>query len=176
MDRSRARNEYISSFKAAHTYPLHPIRNIELEEVRSAQHLRHTTNIMLRPLAVVAAVLSWAAPALCEDKGNLTTPLSSRQILPATFKPPQTFKNANLVHIINLERSYARESINTVIENISKEPQSEYYLPFTSRQMETLGGFEAKDRKNPEGGLFKTARVEYDPERCVKIQDPRGSS
>jgi oligosaccharyltransferase complex subunit alpha (ribophorin I) len=123
----------------------------------------------MRPLAIATAVLSFAATALCAEKGNLTKPLISRLILPSNFKPPQTFKNVNLVHTINLEKSYPKESINVVIENIASTPQDEYYIPFTSRQMETIGGLEVKDRKDPDGGLFEVEAVEFDPERYIRM-------
>lgn len=123
----------------------------------------------MRPLAIVTAVLSFASTALCAEKGNSTTPLASPLILPSTFKPPQTFKNANLVHIINLEKSYPKESINVVIENIATTPQDEYFIPFTSQQMATVGGLEVKDRKNPDGGLLEVQAVEFDAGRYCQI-------
>jgi oligosaccharyltransferase complex subunit alpha (ribophorin I) len=119
----------------------------------------------MRLLAIGAAVLSFASTALCTEKGNLTKPLASRLILPSTFKPPQNFKNVNLVHIINLEKSYPKEQINVVIENIASTPQDEYFIPFTSQQMATIGGLEVKDKKNLDGGLFEVGAVEFDPER-----------
>ncbi|KAI0404842.1 Ribophorin I [Xylaria palmicola] len=88
---------------------------------------------------------------------------SSKLVLPATFKPPQVFKNANLVHIISLEKNYAKESINVLIENVSPEPQDEYFVPFTSEQMEKIGGVEVKDRKNPDVVGFTVSAVEFDP-------------
>jgi len=75
------------------------------------------------------------------------------------------FKNTNLVHVINLEKSYPKESINVVIENTSKEPQDEYYIPFTAEQIEKVGTLEVSDRKVPELGRFKVDSVEFDPER-----------
>jgi oligosaccharyltransferase complex subunit alpha (ribophorin I) len=119
----------------------------------------------MRLLAVGAAVFSFASTALCAEKGNLTKPLASRLILPSTFKPAQNFKNVNLVHIINLEKSYPKEQINVVIENIASTSQDEYFIPFTSQQMATIGGLEVKDKKNPDGGLFEVGAVEFDPER-----------
>ncbi|KAF4632581.1 hypothetical protein G7Y89_g5535 [Cudoniella acicularis] len=118
----------------------------------------------MRPLAIASAVLSFAATALCVEQGNLTKPLTSRVILPSTFKPPQNFKNANLVHIVSLEKSHPKESINVVIENIATTPQDEYFIPFTARQMETIGGLEVKDRKDPEAGLFEVEAVDFDIE------------
>lgn len=75
------------------------------------------------------------------------------------------FKNANLVHIVNLERGYPRELINVVIENIASTPQDEYFIPFTSQQMETIGGLEVKDKKDADGRLFEVEAVEFDPQR-----------
>lgn len=90
---------------------------------------------------------------------------TSKVSLPATFKPPQVFKNANLVHIISLEKNYAKETINVKIENIVSEPQDEYFLPFSADQMSRLGGFEAKDKKNADAGAFQLDAVEFDPQR-----------
>jgi oligosaccharyltransferase complex subunit alpha (ribophorin I) len=119
----------------------------------------------MRPIAIATAVVAFASTALCVEKGNLTKPLTSRLILPSNFKPPQNFKNINLVHTINLEKSYPKESINVLIENTASTPQDEYFIPFTSKQMETIGGLEVKDRKVPELGLFDVGAVEFDPER-----------
>lgn len=119
----------------------------------------------MRPLSILAAALSFTSTALCAEKANLTKPLTSQLILPSTFKPPQTFKNVNLVHIVNLEKGYPKEQINVAIENIDSQPQDEYFIPFTSAQMSTIGGLEVKDRKDPDGGLFEVEAVEFDPER-----------
>src|SRR5579871_5727491 len=108
----------------------------------------------MKPLAIATAVLSFVATAFCADKSNLTKPLTSTNIRPASFKPPQVFKNVNLVHVINLEKSYPKESINVVIENIASTPQDEYFIPFTAEQAKKIGGFEVRDRKVPELGLF----------------------
>jgi len=116
---------------------------------------------------IATAVLSFAATAISAETGNLTKPLTSRIILPANFKPPQTFQNVNLVHYINLEKSYPKESINVVIENIASTAQDEYFIPFTSSQMATIGGLEVKDKKNSDSGLFEVEAVEFDPARQV---------
>lgn len=123
----------------------------------------------MRPLAIATAVLSFTSTALCAGKENLTKPLSSRQILPENFRPPPTFRNANLVHIVNLEKSYPKESINVAVENVGSAPASEYYIPFTTRQMETIGGLEVKDRKNPSSGLFKVEAAETSPDRYGSV-------
>lgn len=119
----------------------------------------------MRPFAIATAVLSIASTAFCAEQGNLSKPLTSRIILPANFKPPQFFQNVNLVHIINLEKSYPKESINVAIQNIAKTPQDEYFIPFTSRQMETVGGLEVRNRKDVDSPLFEVGAVEFDPER-----------
>lgn len=81
---------------------------------------------------------------------------------PVEFKPPQVFKNVNLVHIISVEKNFVKEQINVLIENIASEPQDEYFLPFTADQMARAGGFEVKDRKDANNGPFIAEVVEYD--------------
>ncbi|TKA67302.1 hypothetical protein B0A49_08522, partial [Cryomyces minteri] len=99
--------------------------------------------------------------SVCTADPNLTTPLASRQILPSNFKPPQVFRNVNLVRTVNLEKGYPRETVNVVIENVDSKPQSEYYLPFEQGSIARVGGFEARDKKNPEKGLLEAEIVEY---------------
>jgi oligosaccharyltransferase complex subunit alpha (ribophorin I) len=109
-------------------------------------------------------LLQWATLGLLTlttADSNLTH--ESRNILPSTFKPPQHFRNVNLVRNINLEKSYARETINVVIENVDKAPQSEYYLPFEQDTIGRVGGVEARDKKTPEKGGFQAEVVEIDP-------------
>jgi oligosaccharyltransferase complex subunit alpha (ribophorin I) len=91
--------------------------------------------------------------------------MTSQNVLPSTFKPPQVFKNTNLVHIINLEKGYPKETINLVIENIASTPQDEYFIPFTAEQMEQVAILEVKDKKNPESGTFKVESVAIEAER-----------
>ncbi|KAI1739421.1 oligosaccharyltransferase alpha subunit [Xylaria scruposa] len=110
---------------------------------------------------IAAACLSLLSTA-CADTSAAGS-ASSKVVLPSTFKPPQVFKNANLVHIISLEKNYVKESINVLIENASPDPQDEYFLPFTSEQMEKIGGFEVKDRKNSALVGFTIDAVEFDP-------------
>jgi oligosaccharyltransferase complex subunit alpha (ribophorin I) len=108
----------------------------------------------------IAALSSFASAEL-----NHSQPLLSRQVLPSTFKPPQVFKNANLVRTTNLDKAYPRETINVIIENIDSKPQSEYYLPFESSLISRVGGFEARDKKDAEKGAFKVEVVGLDIER-----------
>ncbi|KAK8125210.1 Dolichyl-diphosphooligosaccharide--protein glycosyltransferase subunit 1 [Apiospora kogelbergensis] len=117
----------------------------------------------MKSIAACAAVLlSLISPIVVAD-ANVAAPSVSKVTLPSTFKPPQVFKNANLVHVISLEKNFAKEQINVVVENDSKEPQDEYFLPFTSQQMERVGGFEVKDRKDSSLTGFVVEAVEYDP-------------
>jgi oligosaccharyltransferase complex subunit alpha (ribophorin I) len=109
-------------------------------------------------------LLQWATLGLLTlttADSNLTH--DSRNILPSTFKPAQHFRNVNLVRNVNLEKSYARETINVVIENVDKAPQSEYYLPFEQDTIGRVGGVEVRDKKTPEKGGFQAEVVEIDP-------------
>lgn len=110
----------------------------------------------MKLLSVAAAISGLLSPVIAA---------SQSEKLPADFKPPQVFKNANLVHIISLEKNYAKEQINIAIENVSKEPQDEYFLPFTSSQISRVGGFEVKDRKDDNAGPFTAEVVEFDANR-----------
>ncbi|KAK1068181.1 dolichyl-diphosphooligosaccharide--protein glycosyltransferase subunit 1 [Friedmanniomyces endolithicus] len=94
---------------------------------------------------------------------DANTTHESRNILPSTFKPAQHFRNVNLVRNINLEKSYARETINVVVENVDAQPQSEYYLPFEQSSLGRIGGLEVKDKKDPEKAGFLVDVVEVDP-------------
>ncbi|CBF79447.1 hypothetical protein AN7472.2 [Aspergillus nidulans FGSC A4] len=85
------------------------------------------------------------------------------KLLPADFKPPQVFKNVNLVRNTNLEKGYARETINVVIENVDKQPQSEYYLSFPSDIFEQIGGLEVRNKKEADKGRFDVEASEVDP-------------
>lgn len=101
----------------------------------------------------------------CIADSNLSTPLSSHQILPNNFKPPLVFKNVNLLRNINLEKGYVRETVNVVIENTDSKPQDEYYIPFKAEAIAHVGGLEVRDKKEPEKPVFRSEIVEYDPYR-----------
>jgi oligosaccharyltransferase complex subunit alpha (ribophorin I) len=98
---------------------------------------------------------------------NSSKPLSSKQILPSTFKPPQVFENVNLVRNINLDKGYPRETINVVIRNIDSAPQSKYYVPFEADLISRIGGLEVRDKKDAAKPIFKVEVTEYDTERYV---------
>ena len=94
----------------------------------------------------------WAAASLLvasvSAQSNVTNQKQSQQILQADFKPPQVFENTNLVRTTNLEKGYVRETINIVVSNIDKKPQSEYYLPFEYNTIGKIGGIEVRDKKD----------------------------
>ncbi|KAL8686168.1 MAG: hypothetical protein Q9218_007302 [Villophora microphyllina] len=107
---------------------------------------------------------------------NLSEPLSSQQILPNTFKPPQVFQNVNLLRSTNLEKGYIRETVNVVIENIDSKPQDQYYIPFSADIIDKVGGLEIRDKKNP-GPAFQNEVIAYDPDRSVQsFQNPHDTA
>lgn len=108
----------------------------------------------------------------CTAEANVTTPLSSHQILPDNFKPPPVFKNTNLLRNINLEKSYPRETVNVVIENIDAQAQDTYYIPFKAETIGLVGGLEVRDKKDAEKPVFRSEVVEYDPYRCAHLMLP----
>ena len=116
----------------------------------------------MKSSSIAATLFSILSTVLASAKESTQT---SKVTLPVEFKPPQVFKNSNLVHIISLEKNYAKEQLNILIENISKEPQNEYFLPFTADQIARVGGFEVKDRKDANSGTFAAEIVEYDSNR-----------
>ena len=118
----------------------------------------------MRLLTLITAGLSLLSTAYAAQP-NVTTPLSSHQILPNNFKPPQVFKNVNLLRNINLEKGYVRETVNVVIENADKKPQDEYYIPFKAEFIGKVGGLEVRDKKDAGKPPFRSEVVEYDPYR-----------
>jgi oligosaccharyltransferase complex subunit alpha (ribophorin I) len=124
----------------------------------------------MKPSAITTALFSLVSVAFA---GVTTDSKTSKLILPADFKPPQVFKNANLVHIVSLEKNYVKEQINVLIENVSEQPQTEYYLPFTADQLSRVGGFQVKDRKDANAGPFVVETVEYDPLRYASSSSTR---
>lgn len=116
----------------------------------------------MKPFSIASALLGLVSSSLLASAAPEATTRTSKITLPTEFKPPQVFKNANLVHVISLEKSYVKEQINIQIENIASEPQDEYYLPFTSQQLSRVGGLEVKDRKDAAAGPFAAEVVEYD--------------
>ena len=106
---------------------------------------------------------------LCAADDKLTTAPSSspRLVLPRDFKPPQVFKNVNLLRNTNLEKGYVRETINVVVENVDTQPQSDYYLPFPTENVSKVGGLEVRDKKAPEKGRFAVEAAVFESARLV---------
>jgi len=79
----------------------------------------------------------------------------------ATFIPPQVFKNNNLLRTVDLSKPYVRETTAVIVENVSKEPQTEYYVQFPKDVVPKISSIEARDKK---GGLgdFEVKLVEFD--------------
>lgn len=122
----------------------------------------------MRPFSIAAALVGLVSTAVASSPADAQG--TSKTALPVDFKPPQVFKNANLVHIISMEKNYVKEQINVIVENVAADPQDEYYLPFTADQMARVGGFEVKDRKDASAGPFTAEIVEYDPFRYISLQ------
>jgi oligosaccharyltransferase complex subunit alpha (ribophorin I) len=114
-------------------------------------------------LSTLTVICSLLATSSCVTESNFTAPPSSQELLPSDFKPPQVFQNVNLVRNINLDKGYVRETINVVIENTSKEPQSEYYLPVADKDLPNLGGFEVRDKKETGKGPFDVHTLALGP-------------
>ncbi|KAF2760133.1 Ribophorin I [Pseudovirgaria hyperparasitica] len=119
-------------------------------------------------LPTIASCLT-AFASLTAAQSNFSEPKLSKQILPAEFKPPQVFRNTNLVKNIDLSKEYARETVNLIIENIDSRPQSEYYLPFESALIARIGGFEVRDKKDASKDAFRVEVVEYDTESSTEF-------
>jgi oligosaccharyltransferase complex subunit alpha (ribophorin I) len=116
--------------------------------------------------SALLSLLSLASAASADSKSSSTS-----TTLPATFKPPQVFKNANLVHVISVEKNYVKENINVLVQNIDKAAQDEYFVPFTADQLSRLGGVEVKDRKDSTAGPFVAETVEFDQERWEEVPE-----
>ena len=116
--------------------------------------------------SIYLAAFCTLIPRICIAQQNATI-LTSHQILPDNFKPPQVFNNVNLLRNINLEKGYVKETVNVVIENVDAEEQDTYYIPFEAHTVANVGGFEVRDKKNPEIPVFPSELVEYDPYRWV---------
>ena len=114
-------------------------------------------------------ILNLLASSVYADVNH--TKLSSHQILPSTFKPPPVFKNVHLMRHTNLEKGYVRDTINVVIQNLAKEQQHQYYLPFDANTISKVGGLEVRDKKDPDQPAFLTELVEYDPYRYVAYRN-----
>lgn len=119
------------------------------------------------------SLYNWGAlvlPLFTSLSSCASTTAGSKLLLPADFTPPQVFKHSNLLRTIDLTRPYARETIAAVVENVSKGPQSEYYLPVSKETLPKVSYVEAKDKKST-GDVFVVTPVEFSEERYML--DPR---
>ncbi|GAM85728.1 hypothetical protein ANO11243_037360 [Dothideomycetidae sp. 11243] len=120
----------------------------------------------MRSIGFVASCLV-ASVARCVAETNITDQIS-RQILPSSFTPPQVFQHNNLVRTISLAKSYAKETVNVVVENVDKEAQSEYYIPFEASTIARVGSVEVKDKNNADNAFQKPEVVQYDADSATQ--------
>jgi hypothetical protein len=153
-----------SSFVSFFVYSLLVLFLQSIGRYRAVCH--RTATVTMRFLAIVAGVLSTCGLLCAAESSNIT---SSRLVLPKDFKPPQVFKNANMVRNTNLDKGYVRETINVVVENTDKKPQSDYYLPFPAGVFDRVGGLEVRDKKSPEKGRIPAAATQIGGERLVLL-------
>lgn len=118
----------------------------------------------MRPFTTLTALCGLFLSSTSLANAESTAP-SSRVALPRDFKPPQVFKNVNLVRNTNLEKGYLRETVNVVVENVDKQPQSDYYLSFPSDLYDKVGALEVRDKSAPEQGRFDVEATEFDSNR-----------
>jgi oligosaccharyltransferase complex subunit alpha (ribophorin I) len=104
----------------------------------------------MRFSSVVSAVFGLCTAVLSTDTNATTDP--TQISLQGDFQPPAVFENTNLVRNINLEKGYVRETTNILVTNTGKEAQTEYYVPFEDDLIGKIGGFDARDKKKPDGG------------------------
>lgn len=111
----------------------------------------------MKPFSLLAA----AAALVGAHAANVSSQLSSKQILPATFAPPQVFRHVNAVRTVNLEKGYVWEKIDVKLQNIGSQPESQYYLPFSADVIANVGGVEGRDKEKDIA--LKAQLVEFDP-------------
>ncbi|PYH47737.1 dolichyl-diphosphooligosaccharide--protein glycotransferase subunit OST1 [Aspergillus saccharolyticus JOP 1030-1] len=121
----------------------------------------------MRPFTVLTTLCGLflsSSTLVCADSTLSSSPVA----LPRDFKPPQAFKNTNLVRNTNLEKSYLRETINVVVENVDKEAQSDYYLALPSDLYAKVGVLEVRDKSAPEKGRLDVQATEIDSSRDLQ--------
>lgn len=95
-------------------------------------------------------------------KEDLQNEATTQQTIQGDFKPPPVFVNTNLVRNTNLEKGYVRETVNVVVTNIDRAPQSKYYVPFEYGTIAKIGGFEVRDKKNAAKGRLEVTQAALD--------------
>lgn len=110
----------------------------------------------MRFSSVVGTVLGLLS-SLTTAESNLTVQQQSEQkLLNSDFKPAPVFENTNVVRTINLDKGYVRETVNVLVTNTDKAPQSEYYVPFEYDLIGKISGFDARDKQNAERGPLES--------------------
>lgn len=120
---------------------------------------RQLPPVTMRLFTAVTAFCGLVLPSslVCADEKT-----TSRVAATSEFNPPQVFMNTHLVRNTNLEKGYVREVVNVVVDNVDKQPQSNYYLPFPSDVFDKVGSLEVRDKKAPEKGRMDVEAVGVD--------------
>lgn len=121
----------------------------------------------MKSVLAVLAFFFLCCRAKSVEPNNSNIAVLNQIILPETFTPPPTFKNTNLVRIINLEKNFPRETINIVVENVDSAIQDEYFLSFTPEQMKTVGALEVRDRNELDKGPLELQAVRVGNQELV---------
>ena len=100
----------------------------------------------MRSIGLLASCLV-ASASRCFAEANATEQLLKQLSI---FSPPQVFQHSNKVRTISLSKVYTKETVNVVAENVDKQAQSEYYLPFDAAIVSLVGSLEVKDKNNAE--------------------------
>lgn len=106
--------------------------------------------------------LSCTATLLALIPNTLALSNSSAKLLPTSFEPPQVFENVNLVRNVNLKKSFPRETVNVVIQNVDMAPRDEYYWLVPSNVVANIGGFDARDKDEQNAGPFQVELAQSD--------------
>lgn len=99
--------------------------------------------------SLAGCVFGLLAAGLATAGPNTTSPAAQRNL----FTPPQVFQHTNLVRNVDLSKSYARDTVNIIVENIDSKPQQTYYFPASTEGR--LGGLEARDKKKADEAPLK---------------------
>uniref|UniRef100_A0A0D2X9J2 Dolichyl-diphosphooligosaccharide--protein glycosyltransferase subunit 1 n=1 Tax=Fusarium oxysporum (strain Fo5176) TaxID=660025 RepID=A0A0D2X9J2_FUSOF len=74
----------------------------------------------MKPFAITTALFSFVSFALA---GATTDSKTSKVILPVDFKPPQVFKNANLVHVESITNTFTNDQKRSPLSTADKRPR-----------------------------------------------------
>lgn len=143
--------------------PIDPDTDLDPVDAAAASICTSAMRLLLPHWASLALLISSTAAGAGggDASANLTTH-SSRNLQPSTFSPPQHWRNVNLVRQINVERSYAKETLNVVVENVAGQAQRDYFLPFEAGTRGRIGGLEVRDKKEPDRRGFHAQVLEGD--------------